>query len=68
LRQNNLKNNRIIKKQIINHFNKLKDYHTTHNIIMPQEFIDLFAKHLDAGSSLEPLLPLTFGNICEELG
>jgi group I intron endonuclease len=26
------------------------------------------AKHLDAGSPLEPLLPLTFGNISEELG
>jgi len=26
------------------------------------------AKHLDAGSSLEPSLPLTIGNSCEELG
>ena len=35
---------------------------------MPQKFIDLFAKHLDAGSPLEPSLPLTTGNVCEELG
>lgn len=26
------------------------------------------AKHLDAGTPLEPLLPLTNGNICEDLG
>ena len=36
---------------------------------MPQKYIDLFARHLVAGSSLEPSLPLTDnGNICEELG
>jgi hypothetical protein len=35
---------------------------------MPQEFIDLFAKYLVAGNPLEPLLPLTDGNIREELG
>jgi group I intron endonuclease len=36
------------------------------------EFINILknqlAKHLDAGSPLEPSLPLTHGNICEELG
>ena len=36
------------------------------------EFINILknqlAKHLDAGKSLEPSLPLTHGNICEELG
>uniref|UniRef100_A0A6C0HYN7 Uncharacterized protein n=1 Tax=viral metagenome TaxID=1070528 RepID=A0A6C0HYN7_9ZZZZ len=26
------------------------------------------AKHLVAGTPLEPSLPLTIGNICEELG
>jgi hypothetical protein len=29
---------------------------------------ELLAKHLDAGNSLEPSLPLTNGNVCEELG
>lgn len=44
------------------------EYHNKHNIILPQEYYHLFAKHLDAGSPLEPLLPLTTENSCEELG
>ena len=35
---------------------------------MPEKFIDLFAKYLVAGTPLEPSLPLTLGNIGEELG
>ena len=35
---------------------------------MPQEFIDLFAKHLVAGIPLELSLPPTYGNIRGELG
>ena len=68
VKENLSKNNKIIKEQIEQHVEKLKKYHTDNNIILPQIYIDLFAKHLDAGSSLEPLLPLTPGNTCEELG
>jgi len=62
------KNNKILKEQVITHYKKLKDYHTQNKLDLPQVYIDLFAKHLDAGSSLEPLLPLTYGNVREELG
>ena len=68
VKENLSKNNKILTDQIEQHFEKLKKYHSEKNITMPQEFIDLFAKHLDAGSPLEPSLPLTNGNICEELG
>ena len=61
------KNNKIIPHQIEEHYKNLLDYHTTNNIRFPQIYINLFARHLVAGSSLEPSLPLTFGNICEEL-
>jgi hypothetical protein len=47
--------------------NKSKKYHEENNLDLPQEFIDLFAKYLDAGSSLESSLPLIIGNISEEL-
>jgi hypothetical protein len=47
---------------------KLLEYHLENKLDLPQVFIDLFAKHLVAGSSLEPSLPLTIENICEELG
>jgi uncharacterized protein (DUF983 family) len=62
------KNNRIIQTQLTQHLLVLEEYHTKNKIEMPKSFIDLFAKHLDAGNSLEPLLPLTNGNICEDLG
>ena len=54
--ENLSKNNKIIKSQIEQHLNKLKEYHKEHNLDLPQVFIDLFAKYLDAGSSLEPIL------------
>lgn len=38
------------------------------NIEMPQEFIDLFAKYLVAGTPLEPSLPPTNRNVIGELG
>jgi hypothetical protein len=60
------KNNKIIKEQVEKHYKKLLEYHLENKLDLPQVFIDLFAKHLDAGNPLEPLLPLTFGNICEE--
>ncbi len=54
-KENMSKNNRISITQIKNHFDKLVDYHKENNIYFPQEFINLFAKHLDAGSPLEPI-------------
>jgi hypothetical protein len=66
-RENLSKNNKIIKEQVLEHFYKLIKYNTNKNLDLPQVYIHLFAKHLDAGNPLELLLPLTFGNICEEL-
>ena len=65
-KENLTKNNKIIKEQIKIHYKKLLDYHIENKLELPQVFIDLFAKHLDAGNPLEPSLPLTSGNICEE--
>jgi hypothetical protein len=68
-KENLSKNNKIIKSQIEQHVKKLQEYHKENKIKMPQKYIELFARHLVAGSSLEPSLPLTdFGNICEEHG
>ncbi len=50
VKDNLSKNNKIIKPQIEQHVNHLLNYHKEKNIEMPQKFIDLFAKHLDAGS------------------
>ena len=52
---NNLKNNKIIKTQIEHHYKKLVEYHKETQLDLPQVFIDLFAKHLVAGSPLEPI-------------
>jgi hypothetical protein len=52
--ENLSKNNKIIKSQIEQHYKKLLEYHLENNLDLPQVFIDLFAKHLDAGSPLEP--------------
>jgi hypothetical protein len=68
VKENLSKNNKIIKTQVEQHYKKLVDYHLENKLELPQVFIDLFAKHLDAGSPLEPSIPLTIGNICEELG
>jgi len=68
VKQNLSKNNKIIKSQIEQHYNKLVDYHTSYKLDLPQVFTELFAKHLDAGNPLEPLLPLLLGNEKEELG
>lgn len=68
-KENLSKNNKIIRSQIKRHVKNLLEYHTNNKMKMPQKYIDLFARHLVAGSSLEPSLPLTdLGNICEELG
>lgn len=68
VKENLSKNCKIITTQIEQHYKKLVDYHKENNIEMPQEFIELFAKHLVAGNPLEPSLPLTIGNVREELG
>ena len=52
--ENLAKNNRICGKQVALHVTKLKQFHLKNNLTMPQKFIDLFAKHLDAGNPLEP--------------
>ena len=57
-RENLTKNNKIIVLQIEEHLKHLLEYHSNKNIVLPTQFIDLFAKHLVAGSPLEPLLPL----------
>ena len=67
-KENLVKNKKILKSQIEQHLEHLIEYHHTFNIEMPQTFIELFAKHLDAGNPLEPLLPLFPGNLEEELG
>lgn len=51
-KENLAKNNKIIKQQLVQHYNKLLEYHQTNNIEIPQTFIDLFAKHLDDGDVL----------------
>ena len=66
-RENLSKNNKIIKEQVLEHVIKLLNYNTNNKLDLPQVYIHLFAKHLDAGNPLELLLPLTSGNICEEL-
>ena len=54
-KENLSKNNKIITAQIENHYKKLVDYHIENKLDLPQVFINLFAKHLDAGSPLEPI-------------
>jgi len=54
-KENLSKNNKIIKEQIENHNKKLVEYHLENQLDLPQVFIDLFAKHLVAGSPLEPI-------------
>lgn len=68
VRENLAKNRKILLPQIEQHLTNLKKYHEENEIIMPQNFIDLFAKYLVAGTPLEPSLPLINGNINEELG
>jgi len=49
-KENLKKNNKIIKLQISQHYKKLLEYHEENKLDLPQVFIDLFAKHLVAGS------------------
>jgi len=57
-KENLVKNNKIVIEQIKAHLNILQNYHITYNIQLPQIYIDLFARYLDAGNPLEPSLPL----------
>ena len=66
-KENLSKNNKILKSQIEQHLKNLIEYHKKNNIVLPQVYIDLFAKHLVDGNPLKPSLPLTTGNVCEEL-
>ncbi len=52
--ENLSKNNKIIKTQIAEHVKSLEQFHELNNIEFPDKFKELFAKHLDAGSPLEP--------------
>ena len=61
------KNNKILKEQIDAHYKKVVQYHKEKNIELPNEYINLFAKHLVDGDILKLSLPFTCGNICEEL-
>ena len=67
-KENLSKNNKIIRSQVEQHYKKLVEYHLENELDLPQVFIDLFARYLVAGNPLELLLPLTDGNIREELG
>jgi hypothetical protein len=68
IKENLSKNNKILIPQLHEHLEKLKKYHIENKLDLPQVYIDLFAKYLDAGTPLEPLLPLTNRNVNEELG
>jgi hypothetical protein len=68
IKENLSKNNKIITSQIYDHLIKIKTYHLENKLDLPQVFIDLFAKHLADGEVLKLSLPLTIGNISEELG
>jgi hypothetical protein len=67
-KDNLIKNNKIIKEQVEEHYKKIIEYHLENKLDLPQVFIDLFAKHLVDGDTLKISLPLTYGNISEELG
>ncbi len=49
------KGKNICKIQITAHIHQLINYHTEYHIKLPEIYINLFAKHLDAGSPLEPI-------------
>lgn len=55
-KENLSKNNKILKEQIEQHYKKLIEYHKENKLDLPQVYSNLFAKHLDAGISLEPIL------------
>ena len=40
------KNNKILQSQVVNHYEKIVEYHLENKLDLPQVYIDLFAKHL----------------------
>jgi hypothetical protein len=58
VKENLKKSNKIMKEQIEQHLEKLKEYHIENKLDLPQVFINLFAKHLDDGEPLKLSLPL----------
>tara|TARA_B110000483_G_scaffold118846_1_gene143607 strand:+ start:364 stop:1188 length:825 start_codon:yes stop_codon:yes gene_type:complete len=48
--ENMSKKAKIDKKQIASHYARLQDYHTQQNTEIPQDYVELFATHLDAGT------------------
>lgn len=66
--ENLSKNCKVIPEQIEEHMKILSDYHEKKKTQLPQNFIDLFAKHLVDGKPLKQSLPLISGNFDEELG
>jgi hypothetical protein len=68
VKDNLKKHNKIVKEQVSQHYENLKKYHEKHNLDLPQEFIDLFAKHLVDGNPSKPSLLLPCGNTLEDLG
>lgn len=55
--ENLSKNNKIIIEQVKTHWNKVVEYHNNNNTTIPQNIESVYAKYLDAGNPLEPLLP-----------
>jgi hypothetical protein len=49
-KENLAKNNKILLPQIKEHYENLEKYHKENNMKMPQKFIKLYAKHLEAGT------------------
>lgn len=49
--ENLKKCNKIINSQVLEHFEKIKKYHVDNNWEIPNEYINLYATYLDAGSS-----------------
>jgi uncharacterized protein (DUF983 family) len=45
------KGGKIITTQVLEHFEKIKKYHIDNNLEIPNEYINLYATYLDAGSS-----------------
>jgi hypothetical protein len=66
--ENLKKNDKILPEQIQMHLSRLIEYHKEYSILLPQTYIDLYAKHLDDGEILKQSLLLTLGNSCEDLG
>jgi hypothetical protein len=49
--ENLKKGDKIITSQVLEHFEKIKKYHVDNNWEIPNEYINLYATYLDAGSS-----------------